>query len=221
MYNAPGFRVPRGRNWRFAGRGEGAVHESADGPPGVLERASSAANPLFRKAILSATHQPLIARGVRRYGMRLGAARFVAGEDFVQAIPVHRSQNERGLRTNTTLLGEGVKDEGAATAVADTYINVLDIIERERLRTNIALKLTHLGLDLSETIAFQNIERIVRHAAELNNFIRIDMEESARVDPTFRVYRRLRESGYDNVGIVLQSMLFRTSRDLDELQPLG
>lgn len=188
--------------------------------PDARERLAMAANGIFRRVILSATHNPLVARFVRRYGMRLGAARFVAGETLDEAVRVLRSLNEKGLRTNTTLLGEGVKDEVTALAVVDAYIEILDRIAAEGLVTNVALKLTHLGLDLGEEFAYRNVRALVEHAAALGNFIRIDMEESTRVDPTLRIYRRLRADGFDNVGTVLQAMLYRTAQDLEDLLPL-
>ena len=175
---------------------------------------------MFRHGILAATQNRFVSRGVRRYGMRLGAARFVAGETLDEAVPIHRGLNARGLATNTTLLGEGVRDEATVAEVVRAYEEILDRIHTENLDTNVALKLTHLGLDLSEEIAFDNVDRLVRHAASLGNFIRIDMEESARVDPTLRIFRRLLEVGHENVGTVLQSALFRTQRDLDDLLPL-
>lgn len=186
-----------------------------------LARVGAALNPAVRQGILSATTNRVVRRGVRRYGMRLGAARFVAGETLNDAVPVLRGLNERGLRTNTTILGEGVGDAATARAVAAAYIEVLDRIARERLTTNIALKLTHLGLDLGEDVAYANVVTVVEHAARLGNFIRLDMEESARVDPTLRLYERLRAAGYDNVGTVLQSYLYRTAADLERLLPLS
>lgn len=183
-------------------------------------RLSAMVNPLFRKGILLATHNRVVAKGVRRYGMRLGGSRFVAGENFDQAVPVLRRLNEQGLLTNTTLLGEGVRDEREAAAVVAEYERLLDRIAAEGLKTNIALKLTHLGLDLGEEVAWTNVERLVRHAETVGNFIRLDMEESARVDVTLRIYRRLREAGHDNVGTVLQSALLRTPSDLESLLPL-
>jgi proline dehydrogenase len=176
--------------------------------------------PFFRKVILSATHRPAIARLVRRYGMRLGASRFVAGETLDQCIVALRTLNEHGLRANTTLLGEGVQDESIAASVVEQYVGVLDRIAAEHLTANVALKLTHLGLDLGEEVAYRNVARLVAHAATHDNFIRIDMEESARVDATLRIYRRLREAGHDNVGTVLQSYLYRTPDDLANLLPL-
>lgn len=180
---------------------------------GVVER-------VLRRAILAAADSPRVRRFVRRYGMRLGAARFVAGETLDQAVPVLRGLNERGLLANTTLLGESIRDEDEAAAVAADYERILERIAEEGLRVNVALKLTHLGLEIDEEPAFENVLRVVRRAAELGNFIRIDMEQSAFVDPTLRIYRRLREAGLDNVGTVLQSYLYRTEADLRELLPL-
>jgi proline dehydrogenase len=178
-------------------------------------------NPVFRSGILAATSNPLVSRGVQRFGMRLGAARFVAGETFDEAIPVLRGLNQKGLRTNTTLLGEGVTDEQTTRAVVAEYRTDLDRIAAEGLQTNIALKLTHLGLDLDPELAYRNVSDIVAHAHTHGNFIRIDMEESARVDDTLRIYLRLRDAGHDNVGTVLQSYLYRTPDDLERLLPLS
>ena len=178
-------------------------------------------NAFFRRAILGATSNRLVSRGVRRYGMRLGASRFVAGEDFDECLPVLRGLNGRGFRTNTTLLGEGVREETEARAVTAEYRTVLDRIDRERLVTNLSVKLTHLGLDLGEDFAYEQVADLVTHAASYGNFVRIDMEESARVDATLRLYRRLRADGHDNVGTVLQSYLYRTEDDLEGLLPLS
>jgi proline dehydrogenase len=178
-------------------------------------------NPLFRSGILAATSNPLVSRFVQQYGMRLGASRFVAGETFNEAVPVLRGLNQKGLRTNTTLLGEGVKNAETTRAVVAEYKTDLDRIAIEKLQTNIALKLTHLGLDLDPELAYRNVSEVVGHAASHGNFIRIDMEESGRVDATLHLYRRLRADGHDNVGTVLQSYLYRTPADLESLLPLA
>jgi proline dehydrogenase len=177
-------------------------------------------NAVLRRAILAtATNRPL-QRFVRRYGMRLGASRFVGGETLDEIVVTLRALNGRGLRANTTLLGEGIRDEAAATVVAATYEEILQRLADEGLQANVALKLTHLGLALDEELAFQNVAQVVSRAAVLGNFIRVDMEESAWVDATLRIYRRLREAGHDNVGTVLQSYLYRSEDDLAALLPL-
>lgn len=198
-----------------------AAPASALPSPTLGSKAATKMNPVFRKGILVATHNRAVARGVKRYGMRLGAGRYVAGETLDEAVSTLRGLNEQGLRTNTTLLGEGVRDEAMAAAVVTRYVEILDRIAAEGLITNVALKLTHLGLDLGEEIAYGNVVRLVEHAATQKNFIRLDMEESARVDATLRIYRRLREAGHGNVGTVLQSALYRTEEDLAGLLPLG
>jgi proline dehydrogenase len=175
---------------------------------------------VLRRLILAAADSPRIQRFVGKYGMRLGAARFVAGERLDEAVVTLRRLNEQGLRTNTTLLGENVKDRAEAESVVRTYEEVLRRIAAENLRTNVALKLTHLGVTVDEEIGYANVARLVAEAARLGNFIRIDMEDSPLVDVTLRIYRRLREAGYDNVGTVLQSYLYRSEQDLDSLLSL-
>jgi proline dehydrogenase len=152
--------------------------------------------------------------------MRLGAARFVAGESLDECVTVLRGLNDQGLFANTTLLGEDVTEADEARAVAEEYEQILARLHAEELRANVALKLTHLGLDLGTEVAFENVRRVVERARELDNFVRIDMEYSAAVDATLEIYRRLREAGLDNVGTVLQSYLFRTEKDLESLLPL-
>jgi proline dehydrogenase len=179
-----------------------------------------AVDALLRKGILGAADDPRVRRLVSKHGMRLGGSRFVAGETVDACVRVLRSLNEQGLYANTTLLGEGVHDEQAARAVTDEYVALVDRLVDEELRANVALKLTHLGLQLGEEVAYANVRRIVERAQERSTFVRIDMEQSSFVDATLRTYRRLRENGLDAVGTVLQAYLYRTEHDLEELLPL-
>jgi proline dehydrogenase len=170
--------------------------------------------------ILSAADNPQVRRVVSKHGMRLGGSRFVAGETIDDAVRVLRELNDKGLHANTTLLGEGVRDEGEARAVAAEYVTLVDRLADEALRANVALKLTHLGLELGEDAAYENVRTVVQRAQDRGAFIRIDMEQSTFVDATLRIYRRLRESGLDAVGTVLQAYLYRTEPDLESLLPL-
>jgi proline dehydrogenase len=174
----------------------------------------------MRSAILAAADSPRVRLLVQKHGMRLGAARFVAGETLDECVLVLRSLNGRGLAANTTLLGEGVRDEDEARAVVGRYETVISRLVDEGLRANVALKLTHLGLELGEELAHANVRRLVEHARGLGSFVRIDMEQSVFVDATLRIYRRLREDGLDNVGTVLQAYLYRSEEDLAGLLPL-
>jgi proline dehydrogenase len=190
--------------------------------PRGIPRVSPAAraNAVLRAAILRAADDRHVKALMGRYGMRLGAARFVAGETLDECVPVLRRLAEQGLHANTTLLGESVRDPAEAEAVAAEYGRILERLQAERLPVNVALKLTHLGLDLDEELAYANVEHVVRVAERLESFVRIDMEQSSVVDATLRIYRRLREGGHERVGTVLQSYLYRTADDLESLLPL-
>ncbi|HEV2591879.1 MAG TPA: proline dehydrogenase family protein [Gaiellaceae bacterium] len=183
--------------------------------------AAATLNAASRKAILAAADSPRVQRFVQTHGMRLGAARFVAGETMDDSIAALRRLNAQGLHANTTLLGEAVHDEATTQAVVAEYEQILQRIADQQLRANVALKLTHLGLDIDEELAFANVRRLVERATELVGFVRIDMEQSAYVERTLGIYRRLREAGLDHVGTVLQSYLYRTPDDLDSLLPLA
>jgi proline dehydrogenase len=173
-----------------------------------------------RAVILRASESASLRQIVSRVGMRAGASRFVAGETLDECLVVLARLNADGLWANTTLLGEAVESAAATEEVVAAYEQVLAALVEKQLKANVALKLTQLGLAIDEELAYRNVERLVARAAELGTFIRIDMEQSAYVDATLRIYRRLRESGLDAVGTVLQAYLHRTAADLDALLPL-
>jgi proline dehydrogenase len=160
---------------------------------------------VLRRGILAAADDARVRRFVSAHGMRLGGARFVAGETPDACVSVLRGLNERGLHANTTLLGESVHNEAQVAAVVVAYEGLLARLVDEGLRANVALKLTHLGLELGEDLAYENVRLLVERAEALGSFIRIDMEQSAFVDSTLGIYRRLREAGLVSVGCVLQS----------------
>ena len=174
---------------------------------------------LPRAAILHAAESDRLQRLVQQHGKRVGAARFVAGETLDECVAVLRKLNEAGLHANTTLLGEAIPDVAGAASVTGEYEEILERLVTEKLKANVALKLTHLGLAFEEEVAYANIERLVVRAGELGTFLRIDMEQSDYVDATLRIYERLRDAGHDSVGTVLQSYLYRTPADLEGLLP--
>ncbi|MCX7945008.1 MAG: proline dehydrogenase family protein [Deltaproteobacteria bacterium] len=148
------------------------------------------------------------------------ARRFVAGEELSEAIPSIKRLNDKGIMTTIDHLGENVTSEEIARAAADSYLEILDIIEREKLNSNVSLKLTQMGLDLGDDFCFSNVERIVEKAYKLNNFVRIDMEGSKYTQRTLDISYRLFEK-YGNVGVVIQSMLLRSEDDIKELNKRG
>jgi len=171
----------------------------------------------LRSLLLAASRNPVLNRLAASHGLRLGAARFVAGETLDAFVPVVRRLGAQGFSIASAILGEGVQSEEQTQQVVGEYRSLLERISAENLRANVALKLTHLGLAIREDLAAGNLRVLVEVARSLGNFIRIDMEESAYVDATLRIYRKLRGDGLDNVGVVLQAYLYRTPKDLDDL----
>lgn len=174
----------------------------------------------LRAGILAAADSALVRRAVTRYGMRLGARRFVAGENAAQFLPAARSANAAGFAVAATLLGESVRDRGETQAVTDEYCRLLRAFAEEGLDANVAFKLTHVGLDIDSELAFENASRIAVAAERSAKTMRMDMEQSRYVDRTLEIYRRLRER-HANVGFVLQSYLHRSAADLDAMLALA
>jgi proline dehydrogenase len=173
----------------------------------------------LRAAILAAAGSPTVQRTVRRYGMALGARRFVAGESAMEFLAVAKSVNRDGFAVACGILGENVASREEATAASDAYCDLLRTFARDGIDANVAFKLTHVGLDIDPELAYENAARIAQTALDTNNTMRLDMEQSGYVDATLQIYRRLRER-YANVGCVLQSYLHRSLADLTALQPL-
>jgi proline dehydrogenase len=176
---------------------------------------------LLRAAILAAADNAGVRSFVTAYGMRLGAGRFVAGETADQFLEVARRVNADGFAVAAGILGEGTKDESAARAAAAQYGDLLQCFSSRNLDANVALKVTHLGLDIDAALALENVRSVVRQAAAFGNSMRLDMEQSSYVDRTLAIYRTLRAEGHANIGFVLQSYLHRSMSDLESLLPLG
>jgi proline dehydrogenase len=154
--------------------------------------------------------RPIVGRVARRY---------VAGEDATDAVRVIRELNSEGAMATVDVLGEEVCDPTRARAAVDQYLGLLDTIERESIDANVSIKPTMLGLKIDEAMCSDHIAMIVRHASELDNFVRIDMEDHTCTDATLRIYRRLHDE-IGHVGVVLQAYLHRTVADVNSLLPL-
>lgn len=146
--------------------------------------------------------------------------RFVAGEELGDAVAAIRQLNRKQIRASFDHLGESISSEAETRAEVREYIAVLEAISDNALDSNVSVKLTQLGLDISPELCYENTRTIVEAAARHRNFVRIDMEDSTKTDATLNIFRRLRGE-FDNVGIVVQSYLYRTEKDIDELLALG
>ena len=172
---------------------------------------------MMRSALLGAADNRRLRRFMYRHGMSLGARRFVAGETLDEFLAVVRTVNERGFSVACGLLGEDVRDRADAAEVVREYRRILTAFAAEGLRSNVALKLTHLGLAISPELAQENLTAIVEQARSFGNFVRVDMEQSAHTDATLAIYRTLRTAGHSNLGTVLQAYLHRSDDDLRSL----
>jgi proline dehydrogenase len=177
---------------------------------------------LARKAIMSVAQNRAVRSAATRHGMRLGAARFVAGEDLHTALRAVAELNRVGIWGTLDHLGEFVSDPGEATAAADACLAVLDGIHQSGCRCNLSLKLTQLGLDIDPDLCRENLRRIVSRAGQYDNFVRVDMEESSRTDLTLQLVAEMRdEFGPQRIGTVIQAYLFRSASDLVALAQHG
>jgi proline dehydrogenase len=172
---------------------------------------------MLRQALLYLSNQQKIFRFIRnnRVAKRL-AQRFVAGETLDEALRAVEPLNKHGITASLDLLGESVHTEREAQAAAREILTMLDRISERRLDANVSLKLTQMGLDISEELCVALMHDIVGRARDLRTFIRIDMEGSAYTERTLRLFEdRLHPSYGDHVGIVLQSYLYRTLADVE------
>ena len=148
------------------------------------------------------------------------SSRYIAGENLDDALLVVRRLNDGGKMATIDVLGEEVEGSDEARAIATAYRDAIDAFERGRLDSNVSVKPTGLGLKLGYELCRENLEGVVRHAAEHGNFVRIDMEDASTTDDTLRLYRELRADGHENVGVVFQARLKRTLQDIRELAEL-
>lgn len=147
------------------------------------------------------------------------AQRYVAGEEISDAMNAIRELNDEGAMATVDVLGEEVKEPARAEAAVAQYLDLLETIDREKVDANVSIKPTMLGLKIDEELCCGHIRTIAEKAAELDNFVRIDMEDHTCTDATLEIYRRLRaEVGH--VGVVLQAYLHRTAEDINALLPL-
>jgi proline dehydrogenase len=146
------------------------------------------------------------------------ARRFVAGEQLEEAISATKTLNAQGIGATLDYLGESVEKEEDTREVVQTYLALLERIASEKLNSSVSLKLTHLGFDIREELAVNNLREILQTAEKYNIQDTIDMENTPYTEATIRIYRTMRdEYGFENVGTVIQSYLRRTEKDMQEL----
>jgi proline dehydrogenase len=180
----------------------------------------SASKILFHLIAQSGTLKKLASR----YGLRRRssfARRFIAGETIEEAIDAARAVEARGMLISLDLLGESVTSLDAAAAATRGYLEVIDAIIASGIERNVSLKLTQLGLDVDRACAVDNLRKILETAGPAGFFVRIDMENSPYTEVTLDIFETLWGHGYRQLGVVLQSMLYRSEQDLARVNALG
>jgi proline dehydrogenase len=175
---------------------------------------------LLRSAFIALSRSRSLRRFAERssVGVKL-SSRFVAGMEIDDALRVCEAVNQQGMAVTLDSLGESVTEEAAAHRAADVYHKVLDAIGARKLNANISVKLTQMGLELSHRLAEGIATKLTQHAASLGNFVRIDMEDSSLTQVTLDIVRRIHaQPGLrDAVGVVIQSYLYRSQSDIEQL----
>jgi proline dehydrogenase len=176
---------------------------------------------LARKVLLAmSTNAWLRDRATKTAFVRRSVSAFMPGERLEDAMGAAATQQAQGIGTIFTKLGENLTRVEDAEEVTRHYLEVLDKVKTAALRAQISVKPTQLGLDLDKELCFRNLQRLVDRAAEVDNFVWIDMESSPYVDPTLDLFRRTRARS-NRIGVALQAYLYRTKADIESLVPLG
>lgn len=151
---------------------------------------------------------PLVPKPV----VRRFASRYIAGETIADAVKCVRQINAEGACATLDVLGEDIFTKEEAVESRKASVEVLNTIAKERLDSNLSIKLTSLGLKLDKQFTIENVREILKVAGRLNIFVRFDMEDSTCTSSTIDVFRTLHRE-FPNTGIVLQAYLFRTEED--------
>lgn len=145
------------------------------------------------------------------------ASRFVAGESIQDAVLVVKELNAKGMNVTLDHLGEATSTREDALQATEDILELLDQIERSKVRANVSVKLTQIGLALDEKLCIQNLEQILKRANQYGNFVRVDMEDTPFTDRTIQLYRQMLAKGFNHTGLVIQSYLIRSAKDIQEL----
>jgi len=174
---------------------------------------------ILRQGLLWLSERQGIFNFVRRNGVaRKFASRFVAGETIETGVQAAVDLAAKGITSSLDLLGESVTLESEAVAARDQYLQMLDRMAAARVEVNVSVKLTQMGLDIGEELCADNMLRILDKAKALGGFVRLDMEGSDYTQRTLDFFRnRLFERYGAHCGVVIQSMLRRSERDIEDM----
>jgi proline dehydrogenase len=149
------------------------------------------------------------------------ASRFIAGDSIADAMEAVKVLNTKGINATLDHLGESTTTSEDAIKAKDDILQLLDQVEYHKVRANVSIKLTQIGLALDENLCSINLEQILIRAKQHSNFIRIDIEDTPYTEKTFHMYRLMRKKGYINTGVAVQSYLYRSEKDTRALLEEG
>lgn len=176
---------------------------------------------MLKDSLLYLAQNPRMKDFVTHNRLARGAARrFVAGETLEEAMAATQTLNQRGIQVALDLLGENVTHAQEAHTATQDYIRALDLTQKMHVDANVSVKLTALGLDISSDLCDENLSTLLDHARDLGIFICVDMEGSVYTERTIDTVLRMHER-YDMVGTVMQSYLYRSTKDTEQLIAYG
>lgn len=176
--------------------------------------------PLLRTTLLAASENQWLARQLKqRTFAQRAVRRFMPGEDLRSALGASQQLAATSISSVLTQLGENVRDRAEAEAVTRHYFEVLEEIAKQKVPSQISVKPTHLGLDLGKDVCEAQLDALLTRAEAGGSFVWVDMEGSPYLEATLDLYRKARAK-HANVGVCLQSYLYRTPGDLESLLPL-
>ncbi|WP_091773293.1 proline dehydrogenase family protein [Piscibacillus halophilus] len=171
---------------------------------------------LMRKFFLFLSNNKFFTKLAKKYGFKMFASRFVAGETIDEAAEAIRELNQKGMTVTLDHLGEFVNDEQEARDRTEECVRAIEVIAEKKLDSQLSLKMTSMGLDISRELVMENMHKILEAGEKHGVFVTIDMEDYERCQMTLDIFEELKQK-YDGLGTVLQAYLYRTVEDLEKL----
>ena len=172
---------------------------------------------LTRDFFIALSKNQTLNSGAKKWGLKLGASKMVAGTDIDSMMKSVKKLNAEGISATIDNLGEFVYSREEAIAAKNNILDTLEAIQKHGVSAHMSVKLTQVGLDVDYGFCLENIQEIVAAAAHYDSFINIDMEDYSHLQQTLDILEALAKE-YDNVGTVIQAYLFRSEKDLESLR---
>ncbi|MFJ7935880.1 proline dehydrogenase family protein [Sporosarcina sp. NPDC096371] len=168
---------------------------------------------MLKDIFMGLSQNQLLNSAAKKYGLKLGAQNVVAGTNVEETIQSIKELNAHGISCTVDNLGEFVFEKSEATAAKEQILSVIEAIREHGVDAHISLKPSQLGLDIDYNFCLENLREIVSKAHSYDIFVNFDMEDHARLQPSFDILEELSKD-YNNVGTVIQAYFFQAEEDL-------